>query len=150
MSENQEPDWLAELAKGNEALRRQMESIVKAAEQLAAGGPTRPLARRITRAVGAGLRAFASAPEPVTHNLTLTAHLATASAVAVTPTITPTITAVASLALPPMRFVGEGTVQEPGLIERNLGRILALVLLAMARPDCWASTGQTGPPWTTG
>lgn len=33
MSENEEPDWLAELAKGGEALRRQIEPIVHAAQQ---------------------------------------------------------------------------------------------------------------------
>jgi hypothetical protein len=36
MSEDKEPDWLGELAKGGEAMRRQMESIVQSAEQLAA------------------------------------------------------------------------------------------------------------------
>jgi len=33
MNEDSEPDWLAELAKGGEALRRQVEPIVQAAEQ---------------------------------------------------------------------------------------------------------------------
>jgi hypothetical protein len=127
MSENEQPDWLAELAKGSDALRRQMESIVKAAEQLAASGPTRPLARRITRAVGAGLREFASASEPVDPDVTVTAGLATADAAA----MAPTITAVGSLALPLIRFAGEVAVQQPDLIERNIGRILALVLLAI-------------------
>lgn len=49
MNEDNEPDWTAELAKGGEAMRRQVEPIVKAAEQFvrdarrdafrAAGGP---------------------------------------------------------------------------------------------------------------
>jgi hypothetical protein len=73
VSEDGEPDWLAELAKGGEALRRQVESIVQAAEQLAASGPARPLAQGITRAVGELL----SAPKrPVAHQAT--AELATA------------------------------------------------------------------------
>ena len=43
MSEDSEPDWLAELAKGGEALRRQVEPIVQAAEQFAPGaGPAAP------------------------------------------------------------------------------------------------------------
>lgn len=128
MSEDSEPDWLAELAKGSEALRRQMESIVKAAEQFAANRPNRPLARRITRAVDAALRELASPPEPVNHNLTLTAGLATAAAVAVAPTIT----AVGSVALPPMRVAGQGAVQDPtrGQTERDIGYILALMLVA--------------------
>lgn len=42
-----------------------------------------------------------------------------------------TITAVGSITLPPMRFAGEGMVQQPDLIERNIGRILALVVLAI-------------------
>src|SRR5260370_6167076 len=125
MSENEQPDWLAE---GSEALRRQMESMVTAEEQFAANRPAGPLARGITRAVDAALRELASAPEPVVHNVTVNAGLATASAVAVAPTIT----GAGSFALRPMRFAGEGTVKQPDVIERNLGRILALVLLAIA------------------
>ena len=123
MSEEREPDWLAELAKGGEALQREAMRIIKTAEELAANGPARPLARRIVRAMGASLRELA-APEPVAANVTVTAGLATASAVAMA-------TAVGSVVLPPMRFAGEGTVQEPDLIERNIGRILALVVLAI-------------------
>lgn len=76
----------------------------------------------------AALRELASAPEPVVHNVTVTAGLATASAVAVAPAIT----GVGSFALRLMRFAGEGTVQQPDVIEQNLGRILALVLLAIS------------------
>ena len=53
MSEDNEPDWLAELAKGGEALRRQIEPIVQAAEQFVrdsrqaktTGGPALRFAR---------------------------------------------------------------------------------------------------------
>jgi hypothetical protein len=38
MSEDNEPDWLAELAKGGEALQREAMQIVKAAEEFAAAG----------------------------------------------------------------------------------------------------------------
>ena len=127
MSENEEPDWLTELAKGGEALRRQMEAIVQAAEQFAANRPARPLARRITRAVDAALHELTSAPEPVVHNMTFHAGLATASAVA----LAPTITAVGSIVLPKMRVSGQITVQNRvrGQAERDIGYILALVLL---------------------
>jgi hypothetical protein len=126
MSENEEPDWLAELAKGGEALQREAMRIVKAAEEFAASGQARPFTRRVVRAVGAGIRELA-APEPVAHELTLaTTVTGTASAAGVG-----MITAVGSIVLPPMRFAGEGTVQEPDLIERNIGRIFALVLVAI-------------------
>jgi hypothetical protein len=127
VSEDSKPDWSAELAKGGEALQREAMRIVKAAEQLAASGPAGPLTRRIVRAVSAGIRELA-APEPVVHELTLaTTVTGTSSVIAVS-----TITAVGSVVLPPMRFAGEGTVEEPDLIERNVGRIFALVLLAFA------------------
>jgi len=126
MSEYKEPDWLGELARGGEALQREAMRIVKAAEELAENGPARPFTRRILRAVGAGIRELAAPGEPVVHNVAVTPHLATASAVV----MTPTITAVGSFALPPMRFAGQATVPEPDLIERNIGRIFALVLLA--------------------
>jgi hypothetical protein len=126
MNENKEPDWLGELAKGGEALQREVMRIVKAAEEMAASGPARPLTRRIVRAVGAGIRELA-APEPVVHELTrATTVTGTASLTGVG-----TITAVGSITLPPMRFADEGTVQQPDLIERNIGRILALVVLAI-------------------
>ena len=126
MSENKEPDWLGELAKGGEALQREAMRIVKAAQEMVASGPARPLTGRIVRAVGAGIRELA-APEPVVHELTLaTTVTGTASLTGVG-----TITAVGSIALPPMRFAGEGTVQQPDLIERNIGRILAMVVLAI-------------------
>ena len=126
MSEHEEPDWLAELAKGGEALQRQAMRIVKTAEELAANGPGRPLTRRIVRAVSVGIRELA-APEPVVYQLTLPTTVTGTSSL----TGSGTITGVGSIALPGIRCAGEGTVQEPGLIERNLGRILALVLLAI-------------------
>ena len=127
MSENEEPDWLAELAKGGEALQREAMRIVRVAEQLAAGGHPRPLVRRITRAVDAALRELLPAPErPVVQ---VAACLATAAATVPSPAV---VTFSGSVALAPARVSGQVTVQEPGLIERNLGRILALVLLAIA------------------
>jgi hypothetical protein len=124
MSEENDPDWLAELAKGGEALQREAMRIVKAAEQLAAGGHTRPLVRRITRAVDAAMRELLPAPERQ-----VAAGLATAAATASSPAV---VTFSGSVALAPARVSGQVTVQQPGLIERNIGRILALVLLAIA------------------
>jgi hypothetical protein len=126
MSEDEEPDWLAELAKGGEALQREAMRIVRAAEQLAAGGHPRPLAQRITRAVDAAMRELLPAPErPVVQ---VAAGLATAAATALSPAV---VTFSGSVALAPARVSGQVTVQEPGLIERNIGRIFALVLLAI-------------------
>lgn len=62
MTENEQPDWLAELAKGGEGLQREAMRIVMAAEQFAAGGHARPLAQRITRAVDAAMRELLPAP----------------------------------------------------------------------------------------
>ena len=46
-------------------------------------------------------------------------------------TVIRTITGSVSFALPRISTAGEGTVQQPDLIERNIGRILALVVLAI-------------------
>ena len=127
MNEDGEPDWLAELAKGGEALRRRVESMIQAAEQFAAGGPARPLAQRITRAVEAGLHELLPAPlHAVAHPVTLEASVAIP-----TPTV---ITGSGGVALPRMSFGGQGTVQNPrtGQTERSVGQILALVLVAIA------------------
>lgn len=64
MSEEIEPDWLAELAKGGDAVCRQIEPIVQAAEQFvrdarrakASGGSALPLAQRVALAMDAGMR----------------------------------------------------------------------------------------------
>lgn len=74
---------------------------------------------------------------PVLHELTLaTTVTGTASLTGVG-----TITAVGCITLPPMRFAGEGTVQQPDLIERNIGRILTLVVLAIVTPGLLAVQG---------
>jgi hypothetical protein len=121
MSEHEEPDWLAELAKGGEALQREAMRIVKAAEEMAASGSAWPFTQRIVRAVGAGIRELA-APEPVVHTVSGTASM----------TGVGTITAVGNITLPKMRVYGEGMVEQPDLIERNVGRIFALALQMIA------------------
>jgi hypothetical protein len=108
MSENKEPDWLAELAKG--------------AEKFAAGGLTQPFVRRIVRAVDAGVRELLSAPESPVTNLVVYAPVATATGTAPAPTVP----AVATLA-------GAGTITASGSVAlpqaRVAGQILALVLV---------------------
>jgi hypothetical protein len=64
MSEDKEPDWLAELTASAEALRRQVEQLSRAAEQFVrdarradtSGGPVPPFQQRMVRAVGAAIR----------------------------------------------------------------------------------------------
>ena len=126
MNEQEEPDWLAELAKGGEALQREAMRIVKAAEEFAASGPARPFTRRIVRAAGVGIRELA-APDPVIRYVTASDSAAATESIAVVRTITGRV----SFALPRISVSGEGTVQQPDLIERNIGPILALVVLAI-------------------
>ena len=137
MSEDREPDWLTELAKGGEALQPEAMRIVKAAEEFAASSQSRPFARRIVRAVGAGIRELA-APEPVVRYV----NFSDAGAATDSLEVVRAITGSGSLALPPIRFAGEGTVQEPDLIERNIGRIFALVLLAIGTAGLLSVHGQ--------
>jgi hypothetical protein len=129
MSENEEPDWLAELAKGGEALQHEAMRIVKAAEKFAESGPARPLTRRIVRAVSASIRELA-APEPVVHYVSGSATaMATATA---SLEVVRAITGSGSVALHPIRAGGQGGVRKPtrGQAERDIGYILALMLIA--------------------
>jgi hypothetical protein len=109
MSENQERDWLAELAKGGEVVRRQIEPIVQAAEHFVSDarrakttGRALPFAQRVALAVDAGMRELL--PTPV-HAV---AHPGTVSVSVSVPL--PTITVSGSLALPAMRMVASGDV----------------------------------------
>jgi hypothetical protein len=117
MSESEEPDWLAELAKGGDEVRRQIARLVQGAQQfirdnqqtMACDGPVPPLPARVVRAVGAAVRELAPARQPVRVHLPL---VTTVSAAAdVTPVVT--ITGTGSMALPRMRFSGHGTVENP-------------------------------------
>jgi hypothetical protein len=142
MSEDNVPDWLAELAKGSEALRRQVQPLVEAAEQFVrdsrraktTGGPALPFAQRVALAVDAGIRELLLAPgRPVVEvplNVTVTAGLATAVATAPAPTVTFS----GGVALAPLRASGQFTIENPpsGQAERSVGQILALVLVAIA------------------
>ena len=108
MSENKEPDWLAELAKG--------------AEKFAAGGLGQPFVRRIARAVDAGVRELLSAPESPVTNLVVYPTVATATGTAPAPAVTGTAT-----------VAGAGTITASGSVvlppTRVAGQILALVLI---------------------
>jgi hypothetical protein len=125
MNEDNRPDWAAELAKGGEALGREALLIVRAAEEFARDTP---LARRLARAVDAGMRELLSPPEhPVVHNVTIHGTVAAVSTLAAVGTIT----ASASLALPRIGIAAQGTVENPprGLAGLSDGQMLALVLV---------------------
>lgn len=134
MSEDAEPHWLADLAKGGETLRHQVEPIVHAAEQFVldarraknSGGAALPFPQRLVLAVDAGIRELLPPPEPVVHQISLSG----------------TITMSGSLTLRPMRFIADGdvaTATESGAVEvldsgRGLtalsdGQIVVLVLV---------------------
>ena len=87
MSEDNEPDWLAELAKNTEALRRQIDQgdetlqrqvklLGRAAEQFLRDalrptpriGPVPPFQRRVVRAADAIMRELLPPREPVVHD----------------------------------------------------------------------------------
>jgi hypothetical protein len=117
MSEDEEPDWLAELAKntealrrqidqGGETLRRQVELLGRAAEQFVRGGrrttpsvgPVPPFQQRVVRGVDALMRELGPPRRPVSFQVPLAAT--------VTGTATATVTATGSIALVPMRVSG--------------------------------------------
>lgn len=140
MSESNEPDWLAELAKSGEALRRQAEPIVQAAEQFvrdarqakaSGGGPALPFAQRLALAVDAGMRELLS-PCPIAHQRTA------ALTVPVTFAVVAKVAASGGFALSPVVFVSDGdvaTVTETGSVEvLDSPRGLARVRLAARAP----------------
>lgn len=147
MSENREPDWLGELAKGGEALRRQVEPIIQAAEQFVrdarraktSGGPALPFAQRVALAVDAGLRELLPSPESLVIDCVVYARVATAAATAFSPTVNATatvagegtVTASGSVVLPPMSFSGQGTVEDQRgrFAGMSAGQIVAVVLV---------------------
>ncbi len=143
VSEDSEPDWLAELAKGGEALRRQIEPIAQAAEQFVrdarraktTGGPPLPFSQRIALAVDAGMRELLPA-RAVAHQRTA------ALTVPVTFAAVAKVATGGGLALSPMVFVSDGdvaTVTESeavqvldsptGLAALSDGQIVFLVLV---------------------
>lgn len=147
MSEANEPDWLTELAKntealrrqidqGGDALRRQVEQLGRAAEQFVRDarratpgtGAVPPFQQRLVRAVDAAMRELVPPHQPVQHAMIFPA-MVTGQASFGVPTIT--VTGSGSITMPKMGVAGEGMVQQPDLIERNVGRILALVLVAI-------------------
>jgi hypothetical protein len=121
VNDREEPDWLAELAKGGDALRYQVESVAQAAEQFGAQDSARPLARRITRAVDAAIRELRSADEPVIrHVFDHDTATATDGEKAIKE-----ITGALNIPLPPVRMSLQGTVQSPRsrMAERSLDQI---------------------------
>jgi hypothetical protein len=133
MNENEELDWLAQLAKGGDEMRRQVEQLIQGAQQFIrdgqrTGGPVPPFQQRVVRAVGAAMRELVPAPEvPVrgqgaARGYTTAVGTATGTAITIS----------GGLAMAPMGMSGQASVQQLDLIERNIGRILLLVLVAIA------------------
>lgn len=127
----QEHEWLFRqlqqlqpLVRQSQAMWRQIEPIIKSAQQLTRGGgwPVPPFQQRLMRTVETALRDI-QPPQvvAVAHPVTVDISVPIPTAIVVS----------GGAALAPIRASGQMTVQEPGLIERNIGRIFALVLLAI-------------------
>lgn len=120
MNEDEEPDWLAELAKGGEALRRQIELLLQTTEQFIGdarqakgiGGQALSFPQRIALAFDAGLQGLVPPRE---------CHVVGHSAIV-------SVTAVAGLAT---ATGSAGMPQVRSQAERSIGQILALVLVAI-------------------
>lgn len=150
--QGQEPDWLAELAKGGEELRRQAEPIARAAQQFirdarharARGGAPLPFAQRIALAVDAGIRELLPTREPAVFHLAChgtlpgaaslngvgtLAGVAVADAAALVGVRTIMINA--CFAAAPMRSAAQGTRKKRlrGLAELSDGQIVFLVFV---------------------
>ena len=123
--------------RASEALSRQAEPFVKAAEQLArytqwpklSSGLRLPVSLRVVFTVNAEIQRLARADEPTTLDVNIEGVPGTVTVEAPPGTVTGT----GSLALPPIRGGGQGTVQDPasGQAERDIGQILAPVLVAI-------------------
>jgi hypothetical protein len=132
MSENEEPDWLAELTKNanalrqqieesSEALRQQVDQLVRSAEQFARdgreatpGGPLPPLPQRLVQAAGSVMRGLV----PVAGYSA--SYSAAYGGFRGQVRVMPTVTGSGSVALPPMRVDGAGevvTTTETGTVE---------------------------------
>jgi hypothetical protein len=126
------------IIRDSEATRRQIEPIIRAAEQItrSSGWPVSPFQQKLIRSVEAAMREL---QPPKIHAV---AHPGTVEISVSAPT------AIAgSLALPPMRISGQLEVQDPpGHAERSIGQILALVLVAIMTS---ALLGVQGPDRAT-
>jgi hypothetical protein len=108
----------------SQAMRRQIDPIIKLVEQLTRGGvwPVPPLQQRLMRTVEAALRDI-QPPQVVAvgHPVTVDISVPIPTAIVFS----------GSAALPPRRASGQMKVQAPDSIERNIGRIFVLVLVAI-------------------
>lgn len=137
MSEENEPDWLAELAKGGDEVRRQIELLVQGAQQfvrdnqqaMASGGPVPPLRLRVLRAVGVAIAELAPAAEHPVRQGGFHGYATVVGRFAGTAIRTDdgAVTFSGSVALPAPRVAGQMTVQDRR--GPHAGQILALVLL---------------------
>ena len=141
MSEEIEPDWLAELAMGGQALRAQLEPIVQAAQQFvrdarrakASGRPALPFAQRVALAVDAGLRELLPARmDADVRPVTLEASVAFPAV----------IVASGGLVLSPVSIAGQGTVQDRRAVIAGQVLVLLIVwLLVLVLPVAIAMAG---------
>lgn len=123
MSESEEPDWLA---KGGEAVRRELLPLVTAVDQIvrdarlakASGGPALPTVQRVALAVDAAMREILPA------RMDATAQPATLEVSVAFPAV---IIGSGGVTLPPMRLGGQGTVQDRRAV--TAGHLLIVVIL---------------------
>lgn len=141
MSENEEPDWLAELAKRGDTVRGQIELLIQGAQQFvrdgqqatASGGPVPPFQQRVVRAVGVAMRELVpAAGYPVRYG-SLRGNGSLVGTVYGTSSLTGsgTLTASGSVTAPMPRVAGQLRVEEHprGLAALSDGEKAALVLI---------------------
>jgi hypothetical protein len=137
MSENEKPDWLAELDEGGDAVRRQAEQLVQTTVELmqlahldwpkTGSRPALPISLRLAAAVlNSRPRELRLTPSP----FPVWAPPPTTEISIAKPAL---IVGSGSVTLPRLRVSGQMTVQNPptGHVERSVGQILAVVLVAI-------------------
>jgi hypothetical protein len=161
MSENEEPDWLAELTKNanalrqqieesSEALRHQVDQLVRSAEQFARhahrpllGGPVPPFQQRVVRAAGSLMRELVPPASYLVGGAGIKGYAVSSTGM---------VTVSGSLALPPMRTVASADVVRASENQAvavasdwwAIGRICALVLVAI---ETWRLLGLPERDW---
>jgi hypothetical protein len=137
MSDQEQPDWLAELAKGGEAVQRAAAELVESARQFAAT-PGQPFTRRLVRAANAALgELFPAAPADVNvawppGRFTLHAY---ATSVIVGGVVMTGTGSMAGVTFPAPTITA--TVTAPAPDEVRIGEIVAYILLAFSAGACW-------------
>jgi hypothetical protein len=141
MSENKEPDWPTELAKGGKALWHELEPVVRTFDQFlcdarlakARGGPALPIVQRVALIADARLQELLPGGErPVVRQGSFAGYafgVGTVTGVA-------TVTVSASAAFAPMTVAGEITVEERrSPIDGQLLVMVILWLIVLVGPE---------------